>query len=106
MTERSAATSVSASRPRRRSPLAVLNAALASFLVVLALLTARVVTGTDPSLLASAQTQIVARHGHTVVRTTASGRRIVEAAPGAAGSRSASTAALITHASGGVGSDD
>ena len=44
-------------------------------LVVLALLTARVVSGTDPSLHASASSAVVVSHsGRTVVRTTASGR--------------------------------
>ena len=72
---------------------------------MLALLTARVVTGTDPSLRASAQTQLVARHGHTVIRTTASGRRIVETAPGAGESSRAAPAGLVTRTSGGGESD-
>ena len=88
------------SRPRRRSPFAVLSAALASFLVVLALLTARVVTGTDPSLRATAQTQLVARHGHTVIRTTASGKKIVETVSGSGGASSKAPAGLVTRTSG------
>lgn len=92
--------------PRRRagSPLAVVSAALASFLVVLALLTARVVSGTDPSLRPAAQTQLVAHNGKTVIRTTASGRRIVESVP--AGGKAATTpAGLVSRTSGGGESD-
>ena len=96
MTERTATTS----RLRRRSPFAVLSAALASFLVVLALLTARVVTGTDPSLRATAQTQLVTRHGHTVIRTTASGKKIVETVSGNGGASTKAPTGLATRTSG------
>lgn len=96
-------TEPAATPPRRRRAgnlPAVLSATLASFLAVLALLTARVVTGTDPSLRATAQTQVVSRNGGTVIRTTASGRQIVETAPGS-GQPSTAPAALVTHTSGG-----
>jgi len=81
------------------------SATLASFLVVLALLTARVVTGTDPSLRPAAQTQqLVAHNGKTVIRTTASGRRIVESVP--AGGKAATTpVGLVSRTSGGGESD-
>lgn len=68
-------------RPLWRSPLPVLAAALACFLVVLALLTARVLSGHDPALGAIAsRAVVVSRSGHRVVRTTASGRAIAGSA--------------------------
>lgn len=83
-----------------RSPVAAVSAALASFLVVLTLLTARVVTGTDPGLRGTAQAQVVSKGGHVIVRTTASGRVIREAvgSPSPAGAEAAS---VVTRSSGG-----
>lgn len=55
--------------------LGVVMATFASFLVVLVLLTARVVSGHDPSLGQSASGSVVLSQGsRSVVRTTASGR--------------------------------
>ena len=90
-------------RRARRSPMPVISAALASFLVVLTLLTARVVTGVDRSIAPGPQAQVVSRNGHTIVRTTASGRRIVESA--APGSATEAPLQLTTRSSGGVTDD-
>lgn len=86
-----------------RNPLSVIAAATASFLAVLALLTARVVSGTDSSLHASAATSVVVSHrGHTVVRTTASGRVIGVAKQGAGvEGGGVQPATVVTRASGG-----
>jgi len=85
-----------------RSPLSVIAAASASFLVVLALLTARVVSGGDPALRVSASSAVFVSHrGKTVLRTTASGRAIGIAKQGA-GLESGGTqpATVVTRASG------
>lgn len=101
-----AAGTAAAARPtasRARGPWRVISAAVAMFLVVFALMTARVVTGTDPGLQTSAQTQVLAKSGKTVLRTTASGRVVREAAP-QAGAKAG--APLLTHASGAAGERD
>lgn len=94
------------SKRARRSSLshavAVFTSALASFLVVLALLTARVVNGQDP-VLASMRpgSALVSHGGHTVIRTTASGRVLATPAAGSAGSEhGASSTKIVTHTSG------
>jgi hypothetical protein len=105
MTERPPRRTSGATRVAR-SPLAALSATLAGFLVVLALLTARVVKGTDPGLRGTSQAQVISGHGRTIVRTTASGRVIREttgAAPEASGREAA---ALTTRTSGGSGAID
>ncbi len=86
-----------------RNPLSVIAPAAASFLAVLALLTARVVSGTDPSLHASAASSVVVSHrGHTVVRTTASGRVIGVAKQGAGvEGGGVQPATVVTRTSGG-----
>lgn len=85
-----------------RSPLSVLTAALASFLLALALLTARVVNGTDPAIRPVAQAQVVSKQGHTILRTTASGRLISEPAgqTGSPGAPEGGPASLVTRSSG------
>jgi hypothetical protein len=87
-----------------RSPLAVASAALAIFLAVLALLTARVSTGHDPALGASTASVVhVSRGGHATVRTTASGRVIGGSSGEGAGAGVASSSpagALVTRSSG------
>lgn len=107
MTDQS--TSPSPPRQRRRgsaprSPLAVASTALAIFLAVLALLTARVSTGHDPALGANTASVVHVSHGgHTSVRTTASGR-VIAGSPGeGAGTAAASSSpagALVTRSSG------
>jgi hypothetical protein len=94
-----------AERSLLRNPLSVVAAAMASFLVVLVLMTARVVSGHDPALLASGpNTALVSRVGNTVLRTTASGRVIGPATAGAGTETSgAQPATLITRTSGGAG---
>jgi hypothetical protein len=91
-----------------RSPLSVLGATLASFLVVLALLTAKATSGQEQALPAGgADTALVVKNGHNVLRTTASGRVLEPAS--AAGVQASNThagsqpAALVTHTSGAVG---
>lgn len=98
---------------RGRSPLAVASAALAMFLAVLVLLTARLSAGHDPALgLATASIGHVSHRGHAVIRTTASGRVIEGAASEGAGAGTAGhsqTEAIVTRTSGGQvggGSDD
>jgi hypothetical protein len=81
-----------------RSPLAVLSSAVAAFLVAFTLLSARVLTGTDPGLRGAPQAQVLSRTGHTILRTTPSGhviREQVAAAPG-----TTATAGLVTSTSG------
>jgi hypothetical protein len=92
-----------------RSPLSVLGATLASFLVVLALLTAKVTSGQEQALPAGGGgTALVVKNGQKVLRTTASGR-VIEPASGAAGVQAgnaqggARQAALVTHTSGALG---
>ncbi len=91
-----------------RDPLPVIAATAASFLVVLALLTARVVRGSDPALRASASSAVLASHrGHAVLRTTASGRVIGAAAQGTGAEGGAHAPAahaqstIVTRTSGG-----
>ena len=81
-----------------RSPMAVLTSALAGFLVAFTLLSARVLTGTDPGLRGAAQAQVVSKSGHTVLRTTASGRVIREQVGGSPGA--AAPAKIVTGTSG------
>lgn len=96
-----------------RNPLPAIAAAITVFLVVLALMVARLATGGDPALhvLASAPASVTATggHGRTVLRTTASGRTILTA-EGASGQASATAGTgaspLITRASGAGGRDD
>jgi hypothetical protein len=92
-----------------RSPLSVIGATLASFLVVLALLTAKVTSGHEQALPAGgAGSALVVKNGHKVLRTTASGR-VLEPAASVAGAQAvnsqagAQPAALVTHTSGAVG---
>lgn len=103
MTERHPAPLSPASR-LARSRVTAVSAALAMFLVTFTLLTARVVTGTDPGLRGAVSAQVVSKHGRTIIRTTASGRVIREPAPGPNASH-AETASLVTRASGG-GTDE
>jgi hypothetical protein len=97
-----------------RSPLSVVGATLASFLVVLALLTAKVTSGHEQALpVGGGGSALVVKNGHKILRTTASGR-VIEPASGVAvtsGSTQsgAQPAALVTHtsgAAGGGGQDD
>jgi hypothetical protein len=82
----------------------VLSAALALFLVVFALMSARVVIGTDPGLPAGPQAHVVTtKSGKTILRTTASGRIVREALPATA---VRSGAPLVTRASGAQGESD
>lgn len=92
-----------AARGLLRTPLSVIVAAAASFLVVLALLTARVVSGGDPALRTSASSSVLVSHrGRTVLRTTASGRVLGVAGQGAGvESGGAQPATVVTRASGG-----
>lgn len=97
-------TDVPAKRPVRSSrlarPMTVLSTAMASFLAVFVMLTARVYNGTDPGLQPTAA--VISHGGHTVLKTTASGRVIAStsATPGAAGK---APAPLVTHTSGSIG---
>ena len=86
-----------------RSPLAVLTSALAAFLVAFTLLSARVLTGIDPGLRTAGQAQVVSKSGHTVLRTTASGRVIREQAAGSPGAATAAPAKIVTSSSGAIG---
>lgn len=83
----------------------MLSAALASFLVAFALLTARVVNGTDPAIRSAAQAQVVSGGGHAVLRTTPSGRVISEPGTTAAshGKSGTGPASIVTRSSGGPG---
>lgn len=111
MTDRLPTTATTAPRDSRssakssllRNPLLVIAAAAASFLVVLALLTARVVSGTDPSLHASAASSVLVSHrGHVVLRTTASGRVLGVARQGAGvEGGGGQPATIVTRTSGG-----
>ncbi len=103
MTERPSTPLSTASR-FARSPVTAVSAALAIFLVTFTLLTARVLTGTDPGLHGTATAQVVSKHGRMILRTTASGRVIRETAQGGVAPH-AETASLITRSSGG-GSDE
>jgi len=89
-----------------RNPLSVISAAAASFLVVLALLTGRVMTGQDPALLSASASSpaLISKGGHTVLRTTASGKVIGGATP-ASGVQAggAQPAAFVTRTSGAAG---
>lgn len=101
-----------------RNPLPVALAVIAAFAVVLTLMTARLVLGADPALrrAAAASPAIVAHASHashagtrTVVRTTASGRRIVTTVPAGEAGAAASTRAgegapqIVTRISGSTG---
>lgn len=82
----------------------MLSAALALFLVVFALMSARVVIGTDPGLPTGTQARVLTtKSGKTILRTTASGRVVREAAP-ATGAQTG--APLVTRASGAQGETD
>lgn len=104
MTERRSTPLSTASR-LARSPLTAVSAALAIFLVTFTLLTARVVTGTDPGLRGAVSAQVVSKHGRTILRTTASGRVIRETAPQGSNASHAQAAGLVTRTSGG-GTDE
>jgi len=81
MTDRPLVMPARAKRPIG-SPLPVLMSALAGFLAVLAMLSAKTLTTTAGGL---GQTVAVVSHGgHTVLRTTASGRVIEAPAPASA----------------------
>jgi len=86
------------------SPFTVMVSAIASFLVVLVLLTARVSTGHDPALSASASSSLVIpRGGSSSIRTTASGRTITVRASGEAApavQAPTRTGGLVTRTSG------
>lgn len=96
-------------RPRRglgvrdalRRALPVISAALACFLAVLAVLTARVTSGQDPTLRATASTALVSRGGRTVVRTTASGRVPSQMSSASAAQPGVAPTPLVTRTSGG-----
>lgn len=107
MTEARQASRAAGSR-QLSNPLAVIVTAAASFLVVLVLLTARVMSGHDPAMRASAPSSVLVSHGgHTVaLRTTASGKVLGGAAQGAQGAGfeqgAAQPATIVTHTSGGL----
>lgn len=98
----------SASQRLLRSPLTVLGATLASFLVVLTLLTHQVLGG-QRSLPAGTSSALVIHRGGKVLRTTASGR-VIGPAPSAASTQpGGSSPVLLTHTSGAAtngGEDD
>ncbi|HEY5389097.1 MAG TPA: hypothetical protein VIJ83_00975 [Solirubrobacteraceae bacterium] len=107
--KRAVAARTGAAHRMLRNPLTVIGATLASFLVVLALLTAKVTSGHEQALpVGSSSSALVVKNGHKVLRTTASGR-VIEPASSVAGAQAGSTqagaqpAALVTHASGAVG---
>ncbi len=107
--KRAAAARTGAAHKMLRSPLSVVGATLASFLVVLALLTAKVTSGHEQAQpLGGAGSALVVKNGHKVLRTTASGR-VIEPASSVAGAQpgyvqaGAQPAALVTHTSGAVG---
>ncbi|HST34646.1 MAG TPA: hypothetical protein VLJ80_14125 [Solirubrobacteraceae bacterium] len=114
-TKKAGAARTGAAHRMLRSPLSVVGATLASFLVVLALLTAKVTSGHEQALPAGgAGSALVVKNGHKVLRTTASGR-VLEPASNVAGVQASNTqagaqpAALVTHTSGAVnggGQDD
>jgi hypothetical protein len=94
-------------RTSARDLLAVAAASLASFLVVLTLLTARVVSGRDPALNPGVSASaLLSPAGRQVVRTTASGRVIGGAAAASSGSGAASRGTrpvtALTRTSGGI----
>jgi hypothetical protein len=95
-----------AGRASARNLFGVAAASLASFLVVLTLLSARLVSGRDPALNASASRPALLSTGiRQVVRTTASGRVIggAAAASGAgAASRGSRPVTALTRTSGGI----
>lgn len=109
-TKRSAAARTGAVHRMLRNPLSVIGATLASFLVVLALLTAKVTSGHEQALPVGSgnSSALVVKNGHKVLRTTASGR-VIEPASSVAGAQASGTqagahpAALVTHTSGAVG---
>jgi hypothetical protein len=87
------------------NPLGVVAASLASFLVVLALLTARVSNGHDPALARGAAGGArVSRDGRIAVRTNASGRPLARPA-GAGGAESSPSlpGAVLSRPSGAPG---
>lgn len=86
------------------NPFAVISTALTSFLIVMVLLTARVVSGSDPALHASTPNAVVVSHnGRKVLRTTASGRVIAvsTAGPGKEIGGSPNGHGIVTRSSGG-----
>jgi hypothetical protein len=114
-TRRAGAANPGAAHRMLRNPLTVIGATLASFLVVLGLLTARATSGREQALpLGGGGSALVVKNGHKVLRTTASGRTlgpatsVAGAQPGSA-QAGAQPAALVTHTSGAVdggGQDD
>jgi hypothetical protein len=96
-----------AGRASARNLLGVAAASLASFLVVLTLLSARLVSGRDPALNASASRSVLlSPGGRQVVRTTASGRVVAGAAAARSGAGAASRGSqpitALTRTSGGA----
>lgn len=83
----------------------VIAAALAIFLAVMALLTARVLTGTDPALVGQAARTSVSAHGAgPALRTTSSGA-VLPASNATPPAGRPSQEAIITRASGAGRSD-
>lgn len=103
MTERGSTPGARTSR-LLRNPFTVLSTALAGFLIVMVLLTARVVSGADPALHAGAPNAAVVSHrGRQVLRTTASGR-VISVSTGQSGKEIGGSAAnhgIVTRSSGG-----
>jgi hypothetical protein len=85
-----------------RSPLSVVAAALAGFLVVLALLGVRVSGGRDPALAknTAGRAQLFSSAGKARVRTTVSGRPLVVAPGGAGGEALGAQGSVLTGSSG------
>lgn len=85
-----------------RNPMSVIAPALACFLVVLALLSARVMSGREQALSPSSPgVALVSRGGHTILRTTASGRVLgPQAGVPAAQAGATRLATLVTRTSG------
>jgi hypothetical protein len=88
-----------------RSALGVISAALATFLVVLAVLTARISTGHDPALAGSSAALAQALRGaRATVRTSASGRVLGGQSGLPAGETAQAPASpLVTRSSGAPG---
>ena len=99
MTDRPALPQAVSKRPATHL-VAVLTTALASFLAVLAMLSARVYNGTGAGLAPTAA--VISGNGHTVLRTTASGR-VIETTTAAPSTAGAAPAPLSTHSSGSTG---
>jgi hypothetical protein len=89
------------------NPLAVAGGSGIGFLLVLTLLTARVMSGSDPLLRPAASTATVARGGAAaVVRTSASGRTERLSATSAGGAGAIQPTPITTRARGGGGEQE